>query len=440
MSLSDKIRDYLSGAPPAVFAAYAMIAAFSTYFSMYAFRKPFSAGVYESFAAITLPGVGPIKYKTLLIIAQVLGYCLSKFIGIKVISEMNASRRALTLLGCIGVAWSALLLFAVIPAPYNILCLFVNGLPLGMIWGLTFGFLEGRKLSDILGAGLSVSYIVASSVVKAVGLWMIELGVPEVWMPFTTGAVFALPMGLFVFLLASLPPPSEEDVASQSAREPMDGVARSAFFREYLVGLASLTGLYVLLTAYRDFRDNFSTEIWMELGYKDEALKLVTAGSELPAAVWVFGMLAVLAIIRSNRKSLIAVHWVMLSGTVCIGVSTALFQAGLLGPVAWMMLIGLGLYAGYVPFGCVLFDRLLATVGAVGTAGFLIYVTDAFGYLGSVGLMLYKDLLYQPASGEGPQWLSFFFTISYLTSIVCTALYLVSLLYFSRVTRASSPD
>ena len=35
-----------------------------------------------------------------------------------------------------------------------------------------------------------------------------------------------------------------------------------------------------------------------------------------------------------------------------------------------MILIGFGLYAAYVPFGCILFDRLIATVNAVGTAGF----------------------------------------------------------------------
>ena len=60
---------------------------------------------------------------------------------------------------CIGIAWAALLLFAVIPAPYNILCLFINGLPLGMIWGLVFGFLEGRKVSEVLGVGLSAAIL-----------------------------------------------------------------------------------------------------------------------------------------------------------------------------------------------------------------------------------------------------------------------------------------
>ena len=78
-----------------------------------------------------------------------------------------------------------------------------------------------------------------------------------------------------------------------------------------------------------------------------------------------------------------------------------------------MILVGTGLYLAYVPYGCVLFDRLIAAVGAVGTAGFLIYVTDAFGYLGSVTLLLYKNFGHADLS-----WLDFFIAFSYVTSAV----------------------
>jgi hypothetical protein len=70
---------------------------------MYAFRKPFTAA---EFADYEWAGVG---YKTLLVTAQVLGYTLSKFIGIKVIAEMNPARRAAMILVLIGIAEAALL-------------------------------------------------------------------------------------------------------------------------------------------------------------------------------------------------------------------------------------------------------------------------------------------------------------------------------------------
>jgi len=426
MLQSARVQQTLSKAPPYAFATWAIVAAFSTYFCMYAFRKPFAAGVFEG--EVEVPGVGPVGYKTVLIISQVLGYCLSKFMGIKIISELTPERRAGGILVCIGWAWGALALFAVVPAPYNALCLFLNGMPLGMIWGLVFGFLEGRRLSEVLGAGLSASYILASGVVKSIGRALTEMGVSEFWMPFATGALFVLPMLFFVWMLANLPPPTAEDERLRTKRRPMDGKARTEFFLRYLPGLLALTTLYVLLTAYRDFRDNFAVEIWAALGYAESPA--ILAASEVPITVAVLLVLAMLMVIKDNRLALIVVHVIMLLGTVLIGVSTAMYQAGALDPATWMISVGLGLYVGYVPYGCVLFDRLIAAVNAVGTAGFLIYVTDSFGYLGSVVLMLYKDLGQAELS-----WLEFFVTFSYVTAAVCGVCFTISLVYFAGQTR-----
>ena len=429
MLSSTRLQSWLGRAHPTLFVAFAMAAAFSTYFSMYAFRKPFAAGTYADVDSVVLPVVGAVAYKTVLLITQVLGYCTSKFLGIKVISEMPPRRRALSLLACIGVAWGALLLFAVVPAPYNIPFLFLNGLPLGMVWGLVFGFLEGRRVSEALGAGLSSSYIVASGAVKSIGRWLVvDLGVSEFWMPFVVGALFALPMVFFVFLLGSLPPPSAEDEAARSPRVPMDATARRAFFVGYLPGLLPLTALYVALTAYRDIRDNFAVELWSAVGYAEEPE--IIGMSELPVAFGVMVALGLLLLIKDNRTALVLVHAFMAVGTALVGGLTFAYESQVIGPEVWMIGVGFGLYLAYVPYGCVLFDRLLAAVGAVGTAGFLIYVTDAFGYLGSVLLMLYKDL-----GAAEISWLQFFTTFSYGTSVLCTVLFLVSMVYFWRRTR-----
>lgn len=425
-ALTGRITAALEKAHPAAFGAYAIVAAFSTYFCMYAFRKPFAVGVFEG--DVDFPIVGAVAYKIVLIVAQVLGYTLSKFMGIKVISEMTPEKRAVALLGSIGFAHAALLLFAIIPAPYNAIALFLNGMPLGMVWGLTFGFLEGRRTSEALGAGLSASYIVASGFVKSAGKWVMDLGVSEMWMPFVTGLMCLPFLVVFVGMLYAMPPPTAEDEAARTKREPMDAEARKRFFLAYLPGLLPLTILYVLLTAYRDFRDNFAREIWDALGMGDTPE--IFALSELPVAFGVMLALGALMLIRSNRTALIAVHLVMLAGTAMVGITTWMMQAGMLDPTWWMILVGLGLYLAYVPYGCVLFDRLIAAVGVSATAGFLIYVTDAFGYLGSVALLLYKNFGQPDLS-----WLQFFTTFSYVTSIVCTLLYIVSTGYFAIVAR-----
>ena len=148
------------------FVSKASIAAFGAYFCMYAFRKPFAVATFEDLSVLG------IDYKIVLIITQVLGYMLSKFIGIKVISELEPRQRLMYLLGLIGISEVALILFGWVSQPYNFIFLFFNGLPLGMIWGIVFSYLEGRKYTEILGVILCTSFIVSSGVVKSIGLWV----------------------------------------------------------------------------------------------------------------------------------------------------------------------------------------------------------------------------------------------------------------------------
>ena len=420
-----RIRFALEKASPAAFSTYAVAAAFSAYFCMYAFRKPFAVAKFEG------DTFGPLDLKIAIVIAQVCGYALSKFLSIKYVSEITPARRAAALLALIGAAEAALLVYALVPDQAKVYAIFFNGLPLGGVWGLVFGFLEGRRTSEILGAGLSTAYIVASGAVKTVGGWVLQAGVSEGWMPFVTGLMFAGPFVLAVWLLRQLPPPSSDDEAARTRRKPMDGTQRVAFVKRFAFGIVALTGLYTFLTAYRDVRDNFAAEIWAALGWGEEPI--IFAASEIPVALIVLGSLALIYREQDNRRALLIVHWLMLGGTVLIGASTLAFDAGLIGPVVWMIALGTGLYLGYVPYGCVLFDRLIAATGAVGTAVFMIYVTDAFGYAGSVALLLYKNF-----GNTAVDWLSFFRGFSYVTALVCTAAFVASAWYFARQTRRDS--
>ncbi|MEM6295901.1 MAG: DUF5690 family protein [Myxococcota bacterium] len=416
------IRRKLDTASTAAFSTYAIAAAFSAYFCMYAFRKPFAAATFEGELG------DAIDLKIALVIAQVVGYALSKFLSIKFVSEISPTRRAATLLGLIAAAELALGVFAVVPPGGKVIAIFFNGLPLGAVWGLVYGFLEGRRTSELLGAGLSTSYIVASGAVKSVGAAWLEAGVSESWMPFITGLCFAPAFLLAVYLLRQLPPPTPEDEAARTVRAPMRGPERVAFIKRFAFGLVTLTGLYMFLTAYRDFRDNFAAEIWGALGWGDEPA--IFTASELPVALMVMAALASIYTIKGNRTALLAIHALMAVGTILIGGATLLFDAGLISGAVWMVALGVGLYLAYVPYGCVLFDRLIAATGAVGTAVFMIYVTDAFGYAGSVGLLLFKNF-----GGADLSWLDFFRGFSYASAVACTAAFVASGLYFSRLTR-----
>lgn len=414
-----RIGRWLSATTPASFSAFAVAAAFSAYFCMYAFRKPFAAAAWSG------ESVGGIDLKIALVISQVVGYALSKFASVKFLSELPPARRVTALFVAIGVAEVALVGVGVLPPGGKLVAIFVTGLPLGAVWGLVFGFLEGRRTSEILGAGLSISYIVASGAVKTVGRWVLGAGVPEAWMPAAVGALFLPAFAVSVWLLSCLPPPDADDERERAERAPMDASARVTFFARHAFGLGALTVLYVLLTGYRDFRDNFAFELWSALGY-GEAPAVLTY-SELPIAVVVLVSLALVVRVRDNRRAFFAVHALMLAGATLIGIATVLFTIGALGGAAWMVLVGAGLYLAYVPYGCVLFDRLMAMTRMAGTAVFMIYVTDAAGYAGSVVLLLFKHF-----GAPDIDWLPFFVRLSYVTSSVGVVGFVASWRYFAR--------
>jgi len=296
------------------------------------------------------------------------------------------------------------------------------------VWGIVFSFLEGRRTSEILGAGLSCAYVVASGVVKSIGSVLLGAGISEAWMPAATGAMF-LPIFIgAVYGLKLLPPPSAADVAARTEREPMSVTERRAFLRQFLPGLLLLVIVYLFQTGYRDFRDNYAAEIWAEVGLGQQAS--VFALTEIPIALSVMLVLGLLYLVKNNKRGLFLTYLIMGSGAIIIGVGTMLFDGGAIGPKLWMILVGLGLYLGYVPYGCVLFDRTIAALGIVATAVFLIYVSDAVAYGGSVLIVLYKTLGQASISK-----LQFFRYFSYATSVVCLLGLVISGQYFLRRAR-----
>ncbi|WP_353230131.1 DUF5690 family protein [Novosphingobium sp.] len=376
----------LGRAPEWLFGVYAGLMAFGTYFSIYAFRKAFAAAHFSGLSPVLM-----VDYKVALVIAQVLGYALSKLIGVRVIAELPAHRRIGGIMLQALIAETALVAFALIPPPWNLAAMFVDGIALGMVWGMIFGFVEGRRMSDLIGALLCASFVISSGVVKSVGSMVMAAHVAsEWWMPAVTGALFMPLLALSLCGLATLPPPNAADIAERVARVPMDGPARRALLRRFGPGLTALVLIYVLLTALRDFRDNFSAEIWAELGLggKSELFSL----TELPISVMVLVVLATLTLVRNNSRALVINFVLVALGLALAAASSLAFILHGIGPVMWMTALGGGLYLAYTPFNGMLFDRLVAATGSVGNAGFLIYIADASGYAGSVTLLLLRNV------------------------------------------------
>lgn len=369
-------------------AIYAAIICFLTYATVYAFRKPFTVGMFADG-----PKIFGFAFKDALVISQVLGYMMSKFYGIKFIAELKHIGRGKLILLLVGISWVSLLLLAIVPAPWSVVFLFANGFPLGIIWGVVFSFVEGRKATDFIGAALAVSFIFSSGFVKSVAKTLqINFAISDWWLPFATGVVFFIPLILLIYLMEKIPAPSPTDISLRITRLPMDTHERNNFISSFKPGLILFIVIYVFLTVFRDIRDNFAADIWRELGFGNQPS--VFTATEIPITLFVLVLIGSMILIKNNQRAFVITQYIIILGFILAGTSSFLFIQGLIGPFLWMTLVGLGLYIGYIPFNCILFDRMIATFRISGNVGFLMYLADSFGYLGSVSVILIKTVFH----------------------------------------------
>jgi len=409
---------------PWFLSAWCVVAAFGAYACMYAFRKPFTAG---SYAAAPF-GEG---FKIWLVLAQVLGYTISKFIGIRMIAELPPRRRAAALLAFVGMAQIALALFALVPPPFKLACLFLNGLPLGLVFGLVLGFLEGRRMTEAFVAGLCASFILADGFTKSVGAYLLQAGVSEAWMPFEAGLLFLLPLAGFVWMLQRIPPPSAADVAARAERAPMSRAERRAMLRRHAPGLVAITLTYLLVTVLRSMRADFAPELWAGLGAKPDPG--VFTRSEMWVVLGVLLATGCMVLVRDNRRAFLLGLGTTLAGLGLIGGSLWAQAAGWLGAFPFMVLLGLGLYVPYVAVQTTVFERLIAMTRDRANLGFLIYLADAFGYLGYVAVVVAKNLW----QGE-TDWLALFRTTGWAVTLVGMAAVLAAISFYARRGKAAS--
>ena len=404
----------------ALLPVYAALIAFLTYASVYAYRKPFTVATFDGIKFWN------ISYQTLLIISQVLGYMLSKFYGIKFIAELKRLGRWKTVLVLMGISWIALFFFALVPAPYGMIFLFINGFPLGFLWGIVFSYVEGRRATDFIGSVLAISFIFSGGFVRSVAKWLlIDLHVTEQWMPFMTGLIFALPLALFIYLLEKIPPPSEIDIHERTERLPMTGEDRKKFLKLFGFGIFAATITYTLLSIVRDIRDNYMANIWTELGYGNNYS--IFTKTETRTSVLILIIIGLLVLIRKNVRAFRVIHFIIIIGFLVAGISSWLFVNHNISGVVWMQLVSLGLYMGYIPFQCIFFERMIATFKVKGNVGFLMYIADAFGYLGSVLVMLSKEFFNVKVN-----WSTLYSQGVVLVSVIGVAATLLSFIYFNR--------
>lgn len=220
---------------------------------------------------------------------------------------------------------------------------------------------------------------------------MLRCGVTEYWMPAAAGAMFLLPLGATVGMLARIPPPTALDITARAERIAMDHSDRRVLLGRHAAGISAIAIAYLLVTILRSARADFAPEIWRDLG--QPAAPAVFSLTELWVALGVIIASGAVIWIRDNRQALLASLVTCAAGFLLLFAAVQMRRNGILDGFEFMVLTGLGLYLPYVSIQTTLFERLLALTRERANVGFLVYVVDALGYLGYVAIMLVRNLL-----------------------------------------------
>ena len=414
MSLKEK----LSRSSNTTLAIYSAIVIFLLYTCCYGFRKPFTVALYEG---QTLWG---FDLKIVFVLSEIIGYAVSKFIGTAILPGVKKNQRVFYIVGLLTFSELTWIGFGALPTVWKTVSVFLSGLPLGMIWGLLFSYIEGRKISEVVNVGLSAALIVASGLVKTLGQFLMNtFSLTEYWMPFVTGAVIFPLMLLLAYLLNQIPEPSNEDKKLRTERAPMTTGERNKFFKQFFFGICMLVLLYGSLTVFRELRDSFAADLWKELNVKDT---FIFTKTEYPIAFIVLALMFFTAFIPNNRLALNILYIVAgIGGFLTIGV-TVLYIYGYINPVWWMILSGLGMYMGYIPFSY-LIERLIASLQIVSTSVFILYLADSVGYLGTVSVYITKNF-----SEMNLSWNQMLIYTAIITSVIAIASTFATYKYFRR--------
>ena len=295
-----------------------------------------------------------------------------------------------------------------------------------MIWGVVFSYIEGRRHTELLGVAMASSFIISSGIVKGVGSYLlITMQVSEMWMPFLTGFIFLPVLFLGVYLLHSLEQPNKDDINARTERLPMNAKQRKAFLKRFAPGILFSVLIYVCLTIFRDLRDNFAVEFWNSIGMTNVPTMLVF--SELPIAFLVIIIIGSMIFIKNNKNAFFINFLIVFIGGILLLLSTLLFYNQLMSPTYWMIIVGFSMYLPYIAFHALFFERWIAYFKIKSNIGFLMYVADAAGYLGSTLVLLFKNF-----NSIQYSWVSFFTYSAMVTSIFIIVLAIANFLYFKK--------
>jgi len=155
--------------------------------------------------------------------------------------------------------------------------------------------------------------------------------------------------------------------------------------------------------------------------------------SETLVALGVVAANGALVLVKDNRRAFLLALMLSCAALALALIVAAGLKAGAVGPFAFMVLLGVGMYVPYVAVHTTIFERLIALTRERGNIGFLMYLADSAGYLGYVALIISKPLLVRLDAGVPERFLVFFTrTAEWMLGLALLGL-MVAIVYYLRL-------
>ena len=180
------------------------------------------------------------------------------------------------------------------------------------------------------------------------------------------------------------------------------------------------------LIPLRSIRADFQPELWAGLGVEIDAE--LYAISETFVALGVMVLFGLVMFIRGNRRAFFVALGMAMAGVFLIAVALIGNATDRINAFTFMVLIGLGIYLPYVAVHTTIFERLIAMTRDRGNIGYLLYLADAFGYLGYVAVVIGKNIW-----GGPDGFLEFFLAASGIIVGVSVLMLASCWIYFARL-------
>lgn len=250
-------------------------------------------------------------------------------------------------------------------------------------------YVQGRRVSDTIMTSVTVCMMLSAPVSRVVAP-LVErwLHTDDRTMPIAVGFVVAPVLLAGAAGLCTVPEPDAADRAARMPRHETTARSNRRWLARHWPLLAGLAVNNMVNQGVRAVRDLFAADLlgadapWWHWVIADVPMCLVASGA--------YAMVARAMPETAHRRMVALVHAVGAASGALLAVAGWMGVAGLVGPLPFLVLSGVGYFVAVVPFagGGLVFERLIAASREPMDAVLLNVISQCVGYVGSLGVLL----------------------------------------------------